>query len=169
MAIRSCPRFLHLLYSFRKAVFPVTVGSAALSPCALPKPFPASFDTGPAALSCLALGPGVSNQKRETRNGSEYQNKFKENSSKMFQGRSGALPWGTQFASFRGAACASGGREWNRTLNCLWWQDYRLPTAGWHTDITVRPAPIFAPQTLAPNGSTFEQLPTNSGSRRSGM
>jgi len=61
MAARSCERFLHPLYSFRKAGFPRygwKRGLATLRPSAA---VPAAFDTGPVALSCLALCPGVSN------------------------------------------------------------------------------------------------------------
>ena len=51
MAIRSCPRFLHPLGSFRTAGFPQYGWKPAWSSCTLPKPFPASFDAGPAFLS----------------------------------------------------------------------------------------------------------------------
>ena len=55
MAIRSCPRFLHPLYSFRTAGFPQYGWKPALSSCALPKPFRASFDAGAAVHPFLAF------------------------------------------------------------------------------------------------------------------
>jgi hypothetical protein len=51
MAIRSCPRFLHPLGSFRTAGFPQYGWKPAWSSCTLPKPSPASFDAGLAFLS----------------------------------------------------------------------------------------------------------------------
>src|SRR5208337_2967730 len=50
-AIRSCPRFLHPLCSFRTAGFPQYGWKPAWSSCTLPQPFPAAFDAGPAVLS----------------------------------------------------------------------------------------------------------------------
>src|ERR1035438_8593439 len=45
-ALGSCRRFLRPLYSFRTAGFPQYGWKPALSSCALPKPFGASFDAG---------------------------------------------------------------------------------------------------------------------------
>jgi hypothetical protein len=51
MAIRSCPRFLHPLGSFRTAGVPQYGWKPAGSSCTLPHPSPAAFDAGPAVLS----------------------------------------------------------------------------------------------------------------------
>ena len=62
MATRSCPRFLRPLYSFRTAGFTQYGWKPALSSCALPTPFGASFDAGAAVHPFLAISyPGVWN------------------------------------------------------------------------------------------------------------
>ena len=50
MAIRSCPRFLHPLCSFRTAGFPQYGWKPASSLCTLLKPGTASFDAGPVPI-----------------------------------------------------------------------------------------------------------------------
>ena len=61
-ALGSCRRFLRPLYSFRTAGFPQYGWKPALSSCALPKPFAASFDAGAAVRPFLAISyPGVWN------------------------------------------------------------------------------------------------------------
>jgi hypothetical protein len=61
-ALGSCRSFLRPLYSFRTAGFPQYGWKPALSSCALPKPFGASFDAGAAVHPFLAISyPGVWN------------------------------------------------------------------------------------------------------------
>ena len=61
MAARSCGRFLHPLYSFRKAGFPHDGWRRGLATLRTSAAVPAAFDTGPVVLLRLALCPGVSN------------------------------------------------------------------------------------------------------------
>lgn len=102
-------------------------------------------------------------------NGSEYQKKFKEKISKILPGRPLALPWCTQFVSFRAAACVLEMRAKGQSLESLWWQESQLPTADRFSDIPVGPAPVFGPQARPPDGSIFEQLPATPGSRQGGI
>ena len=62
-ALGSCRCFLHPLYSFRTVGFPQYGWKPAWSSCALPKPFRAAFDAGPAVHPFLAISyPGVWNR-----------------------------------------------------------------------------------------------------------